>query len=463
MNKVLLTLIFILPLSLHAQDETWKLAITEPRCLGDAEGIANSFLSQFYSNLQRYDSHKLNQSEKEAYLELIASKEKSLLYSELNELIEKRDALLFLENNWEEYIKYSHQIEDKKDALANWHWDETPEIPEEMPLEILSYSEESSFYPLTGEGIPEDCRWVIQSRFTVMQDQIQVELFKVQYTDGSQDAFFSTSGSPDNLELWILEAEQQLLDQLLGRPWASVRMIVEPPDAAIFSGDELLGIGEVFLRGASPGTMELHIRRDGYHSQSRNLVLEEGVNPSFSMVLEKAQGPLYWVRSNPEGADVYLGSRWMGTTPLELELPGENLSILVKKEDYQQEYLASADVFEDIVVDLYPLKVDMQELLAIKKKKFYNSLAAFTLSLAFPIVMNGVESNRASYYGRMKSIYYGDPTAENLDRLDKAEEQYMNSYYTYGASMGISGALLGFNLYRLFDYIRTAERAILEE
>jgi len=463
MNKILFFLIFLLSLNLHAEEETWKVALNEPRCLGNVEPIARSFLSQLHRNLQRYDSHRLNQIEKEEYIENLKKNEINILYNELNALIEKRDALLFTGNHGQEYLDYSSQIKKKQDALENWDWEDPPEIPEELPLEILVFSDESLLFPLTGEAVPEDCRWLIQSRFTLLQEQIQIELYRVNSSDGSQESFFSASGSTDNLERWILEAEQNLLDSLLGRPWASMRMQVEPPDAAIFSGDQLIGIGEVYLRGAEPGSMDLQIRRDGYRSLSTVLDLEQGENPLLAFTLEKVQGPLYWVRSEPPGADVYLGSRWMGITPLELELPGENLSILIQKEDFQQEYLSSADVYENILVDLNPLQVDMQELVEIKKKKFYNSLAAFTLSLAFPIAMHGVESNRASYYTSMKSLYSINPSAENKDRLDKAEEQYMNSYYTYGASMGISGALLGFNLYRLFDYIRTAERAILEE
>lgn len=457
MNKCIPLLWLILPFSLFCQPVSWDVAFTEARCLGNAEELSSSFLTQLHRNLQRYDSHILSQAEKDEILEQVSNEKQQSLYNELDQLIDKRDALLFVENHRDEYQSFSQQIKEKQEEIDRRDWADDIDIPVELPIKILSYNEESPLYPLTGKDLPEGCRWVIKSRFSLLQDQVTIELFWTDITDGSQELFFSAGGNAEKLEQWTLEAENLILDTFLGRPWASIQLNIEPSDAAVFSGDQLLGIGEVHIRGAKPGEMQLYIRRDGYLSQSASLDLKEGVNTPFSLTLEETQGPLYWVRSEPDGADVYLGSRWMGTTPLELEMPGENLSILIMKEDYQKTYLASEEVYGDIDIELFPMQMDMQELLALKKKKYYNSLAAFTLSLAFPIIMNGVESNRADYYHSI------DPTPENKSRLDRAEEEYMRSYYTYGVSIGISGALLGYNLFRLADYIRTAERAILEE
>ncbi|MEM9424702.1 MAG: hypothetical protein AAF975_07955, partial [Spirochaetota bacterium] len=134
--------------------------------------------------------------------------------------------------------------------------------------------------------------------------------------------------------LEMIEANVSAL--LLGRPWAALKVEVETSngsDAKIYLNGKLQGENVLTIRGLYPKrSYELEIIASGLQGRHFFVELEPGKLNSFRFQLD-AEVPEKYIKvdaSTP--ADVYLGVRYMGQTPLEITVPAyETLLVLVAK------------------------------------------------------------------------------------------------------------------------------------
>lgn len=453
---------FCLPLLLSAeeQDPLWSILITEPVVTGDTNGEGRAFLEQLYHRFQSYETHLLSDKEIEASREEALNQKRNELLEEMDKLISERDQLLYKDMPMEDKDR---GIADLRLELERLPGDYSPMIPEEQKIELMAYSEESPLFPYRREDWDTEPRWILHSLLLIKGDYITLELIGENALTGESRELWAASGNLSLLESWIEPADQACRETLLGRPWAALRLDLTPADTVVTSKDDVLGVGRIFLPGLTPGSLDLRFSSEGYRETLESLELQAGETLELNIELELVSTPVSLIISDPPGADVYLGSRWMGTTPLELQVPGENLSLLLKKEDYEQIFLPSESLSEKLEIHMRPLGEDLQKEVETARKKLYNSLAVFGVSLAFPIVMQGVQENRGTLYLKYLENYNASKTQEDYEKAQDAFGEYQLSYYTYGVSLGISGALLAHSLYRLYRYIRLSEQAILED
>lgn len=114
--------------------------------------------------------------------------------------------------------------------------------------------------------------------------------------------------------------EQQTLTVALSPAWAPVTVTSAPPGAAI----EVDGVPQ----GETPATLELgagtrqlQLRLPGYQAALRSVEVVADTPQTLPLIeLQPAEGRVQ-LRSQPAGAAVRLGTRFLGTTPLALSLP----------------------------------------------------------------------------------------------------------------------------------------------
>ncbi|MDA3850344.1 MAG: PEGA domain-containing protein, partial [Spirochaetaceae bacterium] len=372
MNKFTIFFIcFILQVTLYSQEqETWKFLVEEAHDSSLDSSISRSFMTQLYHRLEVYTTHVLSANELEIRAEMLYQQQIDALFQELENLIVQRDGYIFNDTvTQQQYHLIETHIEEKRSQIDSQEKINIQEIPQEMPLELLSYNQNNPLYEEYQEINPGQIDGIISAEFQGLGENMAIQVYLE--TVKGKETLFSSRGNSSEIVFWLGETEQALRSLLLGRSWSALKIQCIPNDAAVFSQGELLGVGDLYLKENIPGPLTLNVRRDGYVGKTLELDLQEGENEPLFIELERQRGPMLSVVSEPQGADVYLGSQWVGTTPLELELPPENLSLLISKEGFYQVYEASGNQRELLDVTLRPISGSIEELLKLKKKNFY--------------------------------------------------------------------------------------------
>ncbi len=104
-------------------------------------------------------------------------------------------------------------------------------------------------------------------------------------------------------------------------------------DAAIYVNDELYGIGN-WSGLLTPGEYVIMVSKEGYHTQSRTIVLQENDEQIVSIENLKATAGSMVVNYAPKGAIVYLDGTEIGLTPIRIEKLNPGLHQLrIEKEE----------------------------------------------------------------------------------------------------------------------------------
>lgn len=414
-----------------------------------------SWASQLYERMETLEIHTLSVQERENLRQRDVDTALNGLYQSLENAMDTRDRLIYQDSTEQQYLVQDQAIATQRQAIEAYEPPPLEDYPEVLPLQFQEFNVDNPFYPLEQENLTSHYRFDLESE--TLGDRSRLSLYGTSL-DQERELIWQGWLSYPRQKEQLNEMEDLCRSVLLGRPWASVPVVVAPLQASVFLEDELLGIGQMELRQLEPGLHNFRVEAPGYLSQIFELDLTEGRNTPVQWSLERGELTFLQLTSEPLGAHVYLGSQWMGQTPLEIPLPEENLPLLIQAEEYGQFFLGTQELNEDFHVRLRPLDGDMQDILELKKKRLYQSLGIFTLSLVAPIILNGMQLDKAEIYN-----HYVETGGYSQGQLDQAWQEYINHYYAFYGALGLSAGTFGYSLYRLIDYIRFSERAILED
>lgn len=170
----------------------------------------------------------------------------------------------------------------------------------------------------------------------------------------------------DIVDMAGLERIESLYVQLVPR-WADVSVTSEPSGAAIFAGDEQVGVTPAVIE-LLEGTHEITISKDGFAAWDGNVVAKPNVAQSMPLVrLEPADAKLL-VKTIPRGANVTVNGRYRGQSPLTLSLtPDIDYEIGMSKAGYgvttrslRLESAASDSITVDLSARLGTVTVSVQ-------------------------------------------------------------------------------------------------------
>lgn len=264
-----------------------------------------------------------------------------------------------------------------------------------------------------------------------------------------------------------LEGTELLVDGLFdglagaaaGRPWAGLEIRAEPKGSGIFVDGELRGISGARLSYVRPGSYRILVRADGYEPQEEVVELQSSSRLLREYTLTPTGAELMGIESLPSGANMYLGARRMGSTPL--FLPADSMPQIgrLEAEGHKTKvYPFPPRPDESAAPHLLPRDiVSWKERVETKRRDFYRSLGFFILSIPVPVMLNGIYQNEVFGYLQFtgpKNPGYNPDTARGM--VEKADFLY----YSYFGSLFVSGSLLVNTLQKLFDYIRTGEESL---
>lgn len=248
------------------------------------------------------------------------------------------------------------------------------------------------------------------------------------------------AGTRDELFEIIMEKMTDCITALLGHEWASVLIDVDPVNSFIKQDGKLLGMGTVEIRYHDPGVLRVQISAPGFETVEREIALEKGTESVVEIKLTEKNEDFVLIQSIPPGASVYLDSLWAGTTPLILERQYMLSRLTLSLEGFHDEYFRLGP--ESPPAALIPLVksvIDLGQFQDAKRDRFYSSLAAFLISLPFPVF----SYNMALDY-------------RSSNRIPEWEFFSVTYFWTFF----ISGALLVNSIIDLLRYVGTHEKPL---
>lgn len=197
-----------------------------------------------------------------------------------------------------------------------------------------------------------------------------------------------TSGALANEVQSIIEKScQKMIEQLLGREWASVTVEAQPFSASIRFNDGERGVGIVERIYIKPGQYKIRLDAPGYISEEIELNLNMYDELSYSFTMQKDLINPIVVQTIPNNADFYLSSQWKGKTPLLIEDAGIGEPFILRKDGFSDYYGSMSD-YEELTSPLISLDLKSslylsEELLRSKREDLYNSLTMMAVSVPF--------------------------------------------------------------------------------
>jgi len=147
---------------------------------------------------------------------------------------------------------------------------------------------------------------------------------------------------------------EELHVQLIRR-WSNVDVRSDPSGAAIFSGDQKIGVTPAVVE-LLEGTHQVSVVRDGFKAWDGTVVARPNVDQGLPLIrLEPANAKLL-VKSIPRAANVTVDGRYRGQSPMTLSLsPGVDYEIGLSKAGYgntSRKIRLEAAASDSITVDL---------------------------------------------------------------------------------------------------------------
>ena len=264
--------------------------------------------------------------------------------------------------------------------------------------------------------------------------------------------------SPEDFDIVIAEMSSHLSNVISGIEPAYLTVRANPEQAMIVIDDVWAGRGETLMIEQAPGELIVSVSADNYESEYYAFELFPGdiVDMSFNLTPLALSSFVVDVPDHP-GSSVFLGTRFLGLTPLELELP-LNQYALISVETPSGETgsliyhsLNSIRLNTDFVDERGFLNITANppgladfKPVETARRNFYSAYGRLWIGLPVSLITMGMASNYINSYNYMNR--YGQATQNMFDNAQTAQ------YFIIGASVVI-GLVLTETIYRIFRYI----------
>ncbi|MDR1933166.1 MAG: PEGA domain-containing protein [Spirochaetales bacterium] len=436
---------------------------------GRRPSVSQSFLGVSIARLLReklheIKTHEIDGWERGEYAMSIIFAERETIRKKLNELLASRDALYFSGISVRDEQKrktLTEEIEPLRERLRILETldHETIEIIPEKKLTLLATAADEGLLPPVMEPQSAAAKARVDYLLwgTVHEEAAGLLSLTVSlYAARSRQTLFSgaATGSPDELDSLVDRLFFRMAASLAGRPWASLDITAQPPDAYIYVNGELTGIGGARLAYVRPGSYHLSFHADGYELLEVDVALEPESRQTVNYRLTPADQPAVFLETFPPGADVYFGALKKGVSPFVLPLGATPDILFINLEGYKSKVLPSTSQELSSVHTLPRDIVSWDDRIAAKRADFYRSLGFLILSVPIPVMLYGAYRNEAFGY-----IQFTGQPGFDYDKAVDMERQYKIMYYAYFGSLFLSGSLLVNTVQKLMDYIRVGEES----
>ncbi|MDR2150393.1 MAG: hypothetical protein LBO67_06185 [Spirochaetaceae bacterium] len=237
-----------------------------------------------------------------------------------------------------------------------------------------------------------------------------------------------------------------LIAALSGIPPAHLAVNVEPDTALITVDGIVAGQGSLDERPYRAGAVALDLSAQDYEAQHLTVTTNPDELLNLSVALKPITYGLFKIEPSTTAA-VYLGSRYLGQSPLEAALPVDEYGYFRLESDKgevaQGIAVASSDPANVAMAWDFKVPLESPETLIEKNRKsFYNAFGRFWIALPIAFIMQGIatEQSKASARTHSSDLY----------------KQATTTYYISLGTWVVFGITAADMLYRSYRYLSTA-------
>jgi hypothetical protein len=451
----------------------WSVAIA--RFQGFALAPENLYLTHSLPLLLRerlsgIHTHYFSNEERLGYQKWILAQEQRRLGQALQLLREERDDLFFrnlsLTERSEKLANYDEKIEDAIERINSVKNIDPArvEFPDQKEIQF-KLAEGGEATGADGEAAEmlveaptlsplriarhEQVNLLIWGTLEEIQGYLYLTIRALDAHLGREVFYYSDAAEPEDLYRGLEEATAELSGMLWGREWASLAVETTPAGARVFVNGVYAGRAPVELDYLLPGSVELRVEAPGFRREDLRVDLVPYAQTRELVVLEALPEDVLRVTSDPEGALVYNGSRWIGVTPLEVQRPESLSRFVLRLEGYRERVLYVGEETEgDVSIVFHVDEPDPVEIQLRRRDRFYTAFGFFAASVPIPFFLWAAAND--SYGAFLEAV-----SPVEAQRLADRVEVYYNSYL---ATLGVSVALFVNMMVHLVRYIRSADR-----
>jgi hypothetical protein len=478
--SLLVLLMLLPPLSSHAQAaggaqptdakqplpvdtrKNWSVAFTAftPQGLAPQETyLAFSIPLLLKDQVSALAAHSFSAEERLVYQKQIVSRELDGLYQSLSQLRQQRDETLFVATSDRKAVEAAEKrLSDALDRIR-WLEDLDPAlivVEKEKPLQIKEGTGVGNLfdppkYSPYQYAVQQDVDLLIGGTATDVQGYILIDLWA--YASASEQVVytFRDAAQPEGIYASLTEAAKGLIGVMLGREWSSLTLVPDPLDSMVTIDGTSMGAGRIQTAYLTPGSHTIVVSAPGYTQSEVETELASFEERVIPIALQKVERPRVSLSSSPPGADVYLDSVWIGTTPLTLEAPAVRTRLELDLDGYYSMPTSLGPSSPPQLV--ISLTRDVASRDALQKKardEFYVALGFFALSLPIPFFCYSYSNDYKLTYVRL--LADENPSASGAATV-------VNIFvYSYYSSLGVSASLFTWMIVDLVRYIAIANR-----
>jgi hypothetical protein len=254
----------------------------------------------------------------------------------------------------------------------------------------------------------------------------------------------------EELYVDLPEISAELTTTVLGRDWSLVTFSPQPAQASLFVDGTLRASGAAPALYLDPGERQVRISAPGYQDVTRTVTLEKGATIRIDDALEETRPATIAVSTDPEGATLYVDSRWQGVTPLTIPRPAERGRGVL---DLDGHYSVALDLGPGTGSQLsvtMPRDVGPRDVQQAKARDdFYAAFGWFAVSIPIPLFSYALVFDFAVQENNF--VLAGQLTA--AAGADGTRRAFLASYY---GGVALSAALFTWMVFRIINYVAVA-------
>lgn len=435
-EKYIFIILLSVALNLSADDIRWKVGVAgfsgENLSL-EYRYLTDSIPMELFESIKNIKAHFLSEREKE----LLGSKKKDekilALKKDLSKLLRTRDMFFFgIEGPSDGINDVKEKIKNKRKELDMAEAEGVSLFEQDsIPVELVDDGTKTGI--IKGKEVSVDVVGSLKGYDQLVFGELEkidrwlyFSVYSYNYLTGEKIDIFSTLIEPKEINSAVGKAVTETVKIVSGSN-PPVLLVTGKPEDAFFSVDN----GPNNIAGYpvpifSPGNHKIRIHRKGYLSEERTVDIFEGKSTEVNYKLSRVRTGFAVVSSVPSGADVYLDSEWVGKTPVILEDPVLPSYLSIMKEGFTGKNSIIDNRERNYIFIMDPEKVNLNDIQEKRRRHFYNSLGAFVISIAVPVISYGISSEYGYAYNT--SILTSGISSSETDRLMSVSNSWYNLY-----------------------------------
>ncbi|MFW5694346.1 MAG: PEGA domain-containing protein [Alkalispirochaeta sp.] len=335
-------------------------------------------------------------------------------------------------------------------------------IPREISISIADESPRFRRVLPTAEGLARELPGADLMLYLVVEpvgDRVLVQVRAYDVPARRDRELFRVVDTVEAISPRLESREREVVAAIAGRALGGIKVSVEDDndqalEGRVFVGERYVGVAPVEERYVPPGTYSVRTELPDGRESTQSVEISAGPPQSVEVIVREESPPPVTIRSVPTGARVYRGSQWVGFTPVEVSRPREDTNYTLVQDGYYDSRVTLGRESPSLVErTMISADGDWAAEVEASRDRFYRSFGVFALSVGVPILINGLYQNYAGLVdeqGRVSSQL----SASEQDRVLRRANTLYVGYY---AGLGLSAGLFGNMMWRLVNYVQTAQ------